>query len=62
MPGCFEGAWERQHRAYLSDFGNVALTRGKLNEQAVSIAKNRETVKVRGITICYIARRSMDHS
>jgi len=62
VPGCFEGAWERQHRAYPSHFGNVALTKGKLNEQTVSNAKNSETVKVRGTTICYIARRLMDHS
>ena len=62
VPECLEGAWERQHRAYPSRSGNVALTRGKLVEQTVSMAKNRETVEVRGITICYIAQRLMDHS
>jgi len=62
VPGCLEGAWKRQHRAYLSHFGNVALTRDKLNEQAVSNAKNRKIVRVKGVAFCYIGWTLMDHS
>jgi len=47
VPGFLEGAWERQHRAYLSYLGHVALTRGDLKEQAVSIANNGVTVEIR---------------